>query len=37
LGKGGPDLFSTDRATRLAEAYAARERKMKGASARSRL
>jgi uncharacterized protein (DUF488 family) len=30
LGKGGPDLFSTDRATRLAEAYAERERKMKG-------
>ena len=30
LGKSGPDLFSTDRATRLAEAYAARERKMKG-------
>jgi uncharacterized protein (DUF488 family) len=32
LGKSGPDLFSTDRATQLAEAYAARERKMKGGS-----
>jgi uncharacterized protein (DUF488 family) len=35
LGKSGPDLFSTDRATQLAEAYAARERKMKGPSLRS--
>jgi len=32
LGRSGPDLFSTDRATRLAEAYEARERKMKGLS-----
>lgn len=32
LGKRGPDLFSTDRATQLAEAYATRERKMKGPS-----
>jgi uncharacterized protein (DUF488 family) len=30
--KSGPDLYSTDRATQLAEAYAARERKMKGGS-----
>jgi uncharacterized protein (DUF488 family) len=30
LAKSGPDLFSTDRAARLADAYAARERKMKG-------
>ena len=35
LGKSGPDLFATDRATQLAEAYAARERKMKGPSLRS--
>jgi uncharacterized protein (DUF488 family) len=35
LGKSGPDLFAIDRATQLAEAYAARERKMKGPSLRS--